>query len=140
MRDSGEVYPQALGHCGIGLTRIDPAANEACEVERRQCMALHVLGDLRVGVRWRITKNHRGFLQANALRGKPTPGPKVNLMSAFSVGRVHNDGLQDAVLAYVFSQLIQLGLGDFSARVVRVSEQLGQRQHQGLPSLVARQR
>jgi len=44
----------------------------------------------------------------------------VDAVPTLIVSRVNHDGLQDAALAYVFSLIIQLGVGELGARVCRV--------------------
>jgi hypothetical protein len=51
---------------------------------------------------------------------------------------MNNDGLQDAVLTNVFGKFVELGFRHFGARVLRVDEQAGQRQHQGPAASAAR--
>jgi hypothetical protein len=44
----------------------------------------------------------------------------VNQVATVAIGSVHDDGLQDATLADVFSQLLELGIRKFGARVAAV--------------------
>ena len=51
-------------------------------------------------------------------------------VAALPIGRVHDDGLQDAVLADIFGQFGELGLGVLGARVVAVFiQQVGRHLH-----------
>ena len=49
---------------------------------------------------------------------------------ALLVGRMNDDGLQDAVLPDVFSKLLQLAFGKFGAGVVRILAQQVDGQHE----------
>ena len=62
-----------------------------------------------------------------------TLGAEVDEVATVPIGRVHDDGLQDAVLADVFSQLLELGVGKFGARVVAVFVQQMDRRKHGPP-------
>jgi hypothetical protein len=44
----------------------------------------------------------------------------VDQVAPVFIGSVYDDGLQDAVLADVFSQLLELGIAKFGARVAAV--------------------
>lgn len=48
---------------------------------------------------------------------------------------MNDDRLQDAVLADVLDEFVELGIGNFGAWVVRILVQARHRQQQGLPAV-----
>ena len=85
------------------------------------------------------------FGTASIGRYMPTPGGRitptrdnaeVNLMSAFSVGRMNDDGLQDAVLANVLREFVELGVRNLGARVFGVFVEAGAPSRAGLAAVL----
>lgn len=116
VRHGRQVQGQTPGHRGVRIAGIDAAANEPCQVDRCQAVALLVLCDLGVRIPGAIPDHDRHFKQADALRGSPPLGAKVNLVPPRSIGGVNDDGLQDAVPPDVIRKLAELGLGDLGVR------------------------
>lgn len=101
-------------------------------------MALVVLGDLCVRVGRRVTHDDRHRLQSGSLGSTQALGAEVNAVVASRVRAVHNDRLQDAVLADVICELFEFGLKELGTRIVRVLEQqCGVSTCWGRPSRVA---
>ena len=131
MRDSRQVHAKALGDGGIRVTLVHFPSDEPRQVERRQPVALLVLGDLRVRVRRGIADNDRDFQQPNPSSCPPPLGTEVDSVSAGCVRRVNDDGLQNAVLSDVLGKFVEVGLRKLGARVVGVFVQQVDVQHQG---------
>ena len=112
--------PSPLGDRHVGIARLAAALNKARHVQRREAVALLDLGDLRVGIRRQITNDDRNVRQSGLPCGPQTLGAEVDQVATIAISGVHDDGLQDAVLAEIFSQLIKIGFGKFSAWVVAV--------------------
>ena len=76
VRDARQIDAQPLGDLGMGIARIDARAHEPAEIERRQAMALLVLGDLRVGVVGRRADDDRNGLKSCSLAARRRLAPK----------------------------------------------------------------
>lgn len=116
----GLVHAKPSGHRGVGVAGTDTIPDEPRRIEQRESVALLVFGHLRVRIRRRVANDDRHLLQPDALRCTPPLGAKVNLVSVFGVSRMDDDGLQDAVLANVLREFVQVGVRDLGARVVGV--------------------
>lgn len=110
----------------------DAILDEARQVERRQTVALLVLGDLCIGVGEYIAHDNGHFRQAGSLSRAPALGAEVDAIATGRVGGMHDDRLQDAVLADVLGEFVELNFGELGARVGRVLLECRDRQDQEL--------
>ncbi len=67
------------------------------------------------------------------MRGTQSLGAEVDAVAALRVGGMHDDRLQDAALADVVGEFVDLGVGELGARVVRVFGKLVDRHQQQTP-------
>ena len=130
MGDGGLVDAHAPGDRCVRVAGIDSAPDESRQVQRRETMALLVLGDLGVGIGRRVANDHRDFNQPRTLSRTPTLCAEVNAVPTLLVSRMNDDGLKNAVLADVFGEFVQLGFGELGAWVVRVFAQQADGQHE----------
>ena len=78
-------------------------------------MALLALSDLVIGVDRRVANDDRDFAQAALQRGAQSLGAEVKAVAALRVGGMRNEGLQDAALANVVGEFVDLGVGELGA-------------------------
>lgn len=130
VRHGRQVHAQPFGDRGVGVAGVGSSANEARQVERRQAVALLILCHLRVRVGRRIAQHHGHFSQACAPCRAPTLGAEVDAVTPLLVGGVNDERLEDAVLANVLHEFVDLRLGKLGARIVGVFAQqsYGQRE------------
>ncbi len=83
-------------------------------------VALLVLRNLGVGVCRRIAHDHRDFVEPFSPRGAKSLGTEVDSVAPSCISRMHDDRLQDAVLADVCSEFFERVFGELGAWVVRV--------------------
>lgn len=120
MRHRCQVHAKAFGHSSVRVARISTATDKPGQVERCQAVTLLVLGDLCVRISGCITNDNGNLSQLCERRRTPPLRPEVNLIPPHRVDGMNNDGLQDAVLADVFGEFLEFGLGKFGARIVGV--------------------
>ena len=68
--------PSRLAIVGVRFALVDLRADEARQVERRQAVALLVLGNLRVGIGRRIAHDHGHFFNPARLAARSRLAPK----------------------------------------------------------------
>ena len=112
------------------LPGVDPAADEASQVQRRQPVALLVFGDLCISVRREIADRDGHFPEARSPRRPESLGAEVKAVPAAFIGRVNDQGLQDAARRDVVRQLNQLCVGELRARVALVLDHAVDRHHE----------
>ena len=120
VRDRGHVHAEAPGNRSVGLALIDAGLDEACEIGRREAVTSLVLGNLRVRICPNVTNDDWNVRQTGSSCRPQSLVAEVNTVATFVIARMHDDGLQDAVLADVFSQLVELCVGEFGPRVVSI--------------------
>lgn len=127
-----QVHAQALGDRRVRLAHVDASADEARQIQRCQPVALLVLGDLRIRVGAHLPHRDGHLLQAREACSAEPLGPELDAVAPVSIDRLHDDRLQDAVLADVLGQLLQLNLRELGTRVVRVFAERRQRNEKRL--------
>jgi len=105
MHHRREVHAESLGDRRAGFAEGDACADEARQVQRGQPVALLVLGDLRIWIGRGRPHRDGHLLQACKTCSAAALGPEVDPIAPVSIDRLHDDRLQDAVLADVLGQL-----------------------------------
>lgn len=117
MRDRRLVDSHAPRDLRVRFTGVGPRAHELRQVERRQPVALLVLGHLRVDVMGRSADDD-GHLSETGLPGRAyTLCAEEDPVAAAAAGAVHDDWLKDAVHADVGRELRQLAFRELGSRV-----------------------
>ena len=120
MGHARQIHSDPPGDCGVRLACIDAALDEARELERRQGKAHLVFRDLRVGICGRITHDHRNALQASLAGCTPPARAEVNPMAAARIRGMDDDWLQDATLADVVNEVVEIRIEQVRARIVGI--------------------
>jgi dienelactone hydrolase len=107
--------------------------NELRHFQRRQAMALLVLGDLGVAIGGQVAHDDWNFMRSGSDRCAQSLGTEVDAVTALTVRRMHDERLKDAAQLHVDGELFERGLGELGTRVVRVFVQACHRNKQWPP-------
>jgi hypothetical protein len=120
MRDGGLIDPHLLSDLGVGFADIGARPHEPGEIERRQPMALLVLGDLGVGVMCLRADDDRDYLEPRPFRRAAALGAEEDAVATVICGGAHNDGLKNPTQSDVLGKLGDLFLRELGPRVAWV--------------------
>ena len=109
--DGRLVDAHALRDLRVRVTCVETRAHEPCEVERREPVALLVLGDLRVRIVRSDIDDDRHLAQARELGSTKPLRTESNTIPAFGPESVDHDGLKNTVQRDVGRQLAQFVRG-----------------------------
>ncbi len=129
----GLIHAQPLGDRRVRVAGIGPCPYEARQVERRQAVALLILGNLHVGIGRCLAQYHGHLGQPRTACCPPALGAEVDAVTPLCVGGMNDKRLQDAVLADVFGEFVDLRFGKLGAWIVRVFVQPIRRHDQRTP-------
>ena len=120
VRDGRLVDSHPPGDLGVRFARIDARAHEPGEIDRRQAVALLVLGDLGVGVMGLRADDDGNGLEPRLLRGAQTLGAEEDPIATLLGQPMDDDRLEDPAQSDVLGELGDLLFGELGPRVARV--------------------
>ena len=120
MTHGGWVHSESRGDRRVRFASVHLGLDETRQVERRETVALVILSNLGIGVCGCIAHDHGYFIKPCSPGGTKSLGTEVDSVAPRRVSGMHDDGLQDAVLADVVGEFFDLRIWEFGTRIVRV--------------------
>ena len=118
--DGRLVDAHLSGDLGVRFAGVHARAHEPGEIDRREAVALLVLGDLGVGVMDLRADDDGNSLEPCLLRGAQTLGTEEHLVATVLGQPTHNDRLNNPAQRDVLRELSDLLFRELGARVARV--------------------
>jgi hypothetical protein len=83
-------------------------------------VTLLVLGDLGIAIGRLVAHDNRNLIEPGSHRGAQALGAEVDAVPALTIGRVHDERLQDTTLSDVRGEFFDRVFGELGSRVVRI--------------------